>query len=756
MRVRTAGIIIVAVLLLVGATVLLFARLYLTPEKVRQSLFTSIEGILGGNISCESISTSIFEGVCIRGITFKGHWLNSGEQMVSCEEVRFTCSLPGLLLKKLVILDVVVKNPRLVWDMDTVGTRQRVATGQLQSEAAPSLHVVFLPQRISLQGGSLVVSSPSLGLRIPFDRISLQAPDISLLVPFTVTATAYREGATEPTLTCSGTYWFARNEVRGTITVQDADTSTLKPLLAAAGVPYGAGALNITVRVSGSPTEKLNAAVQTSLDDGVWGPVPVFEQGGSVSLEDIDATFSGNATWDATKKICAFEDITGTVWGAAVRGNAALALHQRAPLVRLELNAEAFPLDALCERLHVPEGSPLQGLKLAGTAGVRFLLETTAAGMASPSLAITLRDNAILYPALRTVQPRLSGTVHFDTQRIKLADVRLGTKNLSVTLRGDVAGYLHGSPRSSVRVVSSQINLVEMLNPAAGEQADDIGPFDFKGFSFRGPLQFGQTSWMGLSLGTVRGSYLFEKNKFMLREMRGTVADQGTFTGEMTIDFGVRGLAYSTRLVFGEVPITALRGLVGFDLSPFCDGAISGVCTVSGRGTTPTGFIEQLTGDAEVMLEHGRVKGLGLPPQLLTFLKSDASKDISFSNAQLHLRLANGTIRLVDGALLSPNIQIFPSGALELDGSLDLTATLKIQESFFAEGSRLASYLPHADGWVTLPVLIKGTINRPRIALSDEAMDYLLQETLPRLLMDFMGQPAPREQGDNATGEEQP
>jgi hypothetical protein len=189
------------------------------------------------------------------------------------------------------------------------------------------------------------------------------------------------------------------------------------------------------------------------------------------------------------------------------------------------------------------------------------------------------------------------------------------------------------------------------------------------------------------------------------------------------------------------------------------DGTLSGSCSLSGRGTTPAGFRENLTGDALLTLGNGRVKGFSLPPQLMTFLKPDEIGKLDFTEARFQLQLRNGSVHLAGGALISQKMEVHPSGDIGLEGALDLTATLKIAPELFAADSKLPSYLPHEAGWVTLPILIKGTLQKPRVTLSDEAMTYILEETLPKLLMELMSEPGIPESADNETeegGQEEP
>lgn len=749
MKARTAGCIIAALTVIVIASLLLYARITVTTERVRLSLVASLEEVFGCSFSCKHITVGIFNGIRLENVRIDLPLEEEGAFEGHCKEARLGFSLSGLLLKKLVIRDIELKEPRFFLELDAMQkaarfTRQR----QVPLEAAP-LKVVFLPGSISLDGGSAVLSSQSTGVRIPLDRISLKAPHVSLIMPFDVTACAYIEGASDPAVLCTGTYWFARHEVNGNVTLQDSAATLLKAFTAGTGIVVEKGSSRITSTISGSPSRVLTTTVELGIQD-----VTAFASSlPGAGLEGIDLRCEGQIVWNAEKKVCSFEQVKGSVCGSEFSGGGQVDFGVRLPSCNVQFTAPSFSFDALCDRLRFQEGSPLQGLKLAGTGALRFLLETDSRGTVTPVLLVDLRGNKIIYPPLRTLQPEVSGSLRFDEKRITLSDLKIGTANLSSTLAGDVSGYLQGSPRSSVKVVSSRVDLVEMFSYRPGDRpAEDIGPFDFKGLTLGGPLQLGTTSLFGIPVGNVHGSYELKNNRLSLSNVCGTVAEQGAFKFGFSVDLGVRGLEYTARLEFGNFPVPALSSPLGFDLSSFVTGSLSGTCILAGRGTTPAGFFENLTGEAELALENGRVKGLGLPDQILSFLKSDALRELVFSDARLRVTLSNGAMRLAEGAILSRSIQILPAGTVGIDGSLDLTATLKIAEGLFEEGSKIVSYLPRSEGWVTVPVLIKGTIDRPRVTLSEEAMTYLMQEVLPRLLMDMMGQPADNTTADNESG----
>ncbi|MCX8043688.1 MAG: AsmA-like C-terminal region-containing protein [Desulfobacterota bacterium] len=751
MKVRVAVITLAATVIALSAAFFVYLRITVTPERIAASLTSAMENSFGQTCSIGRISVELLKGIHLHDVRLADLPTSAGRLSLSCEETSLTFSLTGILLNKLILRDVTLKHPQLTLNIDESPTAQSARNKRANEPKVHPLTLVFLPRSMHVDGGVVVFSSPTTGTRLSFDRVSVHAPSISLIMPFDVTGTAFLEGQSEPALLCSGTYWLARHEVQATITLRDVSGSMLQPLLTAAGMAFNQGSINVSLSFSGHASGVLQTALSCEISKASF----VFSPKPSLGIDGVDLKITGNGEVDVARQTCVIRDITGMFCGSPINGTMHINGGSGTPRIQVQLDSKAFSLDVLSERLQMPPDNPLHGLKLSGVADVHFDFAPPPSGTAIPTVAIALKDTAILYPPLRSFRPRLSGGIRIDPQRITLTDITIGTQALSATIAGDIANYLHGRPQSSVRLVSSKLDFAQMFSYQPGEQQpEDIGPFDFKGLQFSSPFRFGKTMLYGVVLDNIRGTYVLENNRLTISDMTGTIAERGIFTLNLGVDLGVRGLAYTARLVFRGLPVTALRGFVEMDISSLVEGTLSGECTLEGKGTTPAGFFESLRGDAYIMLEGGNLKGMSVPTNILAFLKQEAAQNVQFTDARLHLKLQDATISITEGAIISKAIQIHPAGTIELDGSLNISATLKIAEDMFHKQTRIVSYLPRAEGWVNVPVIIKGSLQAPRITLAEDVITYMMQEALPRLLMDVLGQPSPdNETLDNATAQ---
>ena len=138
-----------------------------------------------------------------------------------------------------------------------------------------------------------------------------------------------------------------------------------------------------------------------------------------------------------------------------------------------------------------------------------------------------------------------------------------------------------------------------------------------------------------------------------------------------------------------------------------------------------------------------------MPEQLNRFIKQDALNQLSFTDADVQLKLRGAAIEL-SGAFVSPKAELHPAGQIGLNSELNIQAQLKLATEVFSSETRVAEYLPREGSWVVLPVVIKGTLDNPAVTLTDDAIRHIMQETLPRLFMDMLEKSRAKDTGAEA------
>ncbi len=466
--------------------------------------------------------------------------------------------------------------------------------------------------------------------------------------------------------------------------------------------------------------------------------VPAGRADDEIGIDGLGANIEIQADYDMDTGSGFIKKIQGSLLSSSFEGGGRIEGARGNPdSVSVTLRADRLSLDELSGRLYYGAASPFKGLRLGGLMGLRVDFDGKADSSLFPTVTANLYGGRIMYPPLGTLQPEFNGGITLVSRAISLSNLRIGTPTINIVLAGDIINYLQWPPETKVRVVSSTFDLYQLVNDPGSMQGEDIGPFDFGSLKFEGPLEIGTVPLLDVALTNVQGAYLFENNRFSIKNLGGGIEGGGSFNISSSIDLRVKGLEYSLTLSLTDVPLQTLNDLALVDLSKFIDGTVTGSVVLGSHGTRPATFVDSLTGDAAFRIKNCRIKGFAMPEQLDRFIKKGALTSISFTDADLQLKLRRDAIEL-SGAFLSPQAELHPSGQVGLNAELHMQAQLKLATDVFSSDTKIADYLPREGAWVVLPVVIKGTLDNPSVTLSDEALRHIMQVTLPRLFMDML------------------
>ena len=421
----------------------------------------------------------------------------------------------------------------------------------------------------------------------------------------------------------------------------------------------------------------------------------------------------------------------------------ALAAH---PYLKVVLKADDFPLENFFR--HLPRNLPfmLDQASIAGKADLTMNMEGKLPDSVFTRFSISFKGNRINYKPLGGYQPDLEGTGLADSTKISLSDMKIGIKKSTITLAGEIRNYLQGAPQANIRVVSSNINAADFLlsTTTSLEEAEkeEVGPFDLTGLTLGGPVDMGSVSVLGMAVNNLTGAYTLEENKLHLKELTGSIGD-GAFRLSGLVDLGVRGLDYSLNLRLDQVSLKSIAtALAPYYQSPV-DGTVSASCSLNGNGVTPLRFIKNLKGEGTFTVRDALIKGLPGMGSIASFIRMDGGDGLRFDQAQVRCKLHDGTVD-VDGALTNPDLGLYPSGQVGIDGSLNVDTTMKISPALAGKmvSEKIRQYLPQEDGWTVLPVEARGTVYNPRVSLSNETLNIFIEKVLPAVLNEMLKEKA--------------
>ncbi len=733
---------IVGITVVAGACIVFYANLYITPAIVKNSIRFAAHKHLGRTVVFSSVEKKSLRTIVLRDIRIQAHQPGETGDIMACPEITIQFAVIPLLAKKLVIREIEFLQPTISLLSAPNRPFRLIGSAKQQPDTGRHLDLLPLPSHIAIDEGTLTVSTTG-GNTVTLEDIAVLVDTISLLAPIDIIAEARFRESPESRLNCDGTVTIPWKEIiidktiknircTGDISLAAIDLAKLAAYGSPQDAPLESGALSVSAHVATDFQETVKLDGTISLQ-GASYMLPATRK---TSLEDIDTDLQFEAEYAIPKKTFTIQKLTGTCLTSPFTGTGSLRRLGNTFRLNGSLHAKQFSLDSLFNRLQQPPETLTSGLRLAGDIDLR----TSVSGPISPSLFPTIvmgfKGNRILYPGLGTFEPKMRGSVRIDRNTITLADFKIGTPHLSVTLAGDLRGYRNWPPNSSIRIVSSTINFYDLFAATDTEPAKTLGPFNLGNLAFSGPINLGNIVFFQIPISNAHGNYRLADNKLHIEDFTGNI-DDGGFSLGSSIDLGVEGLDYFLHLKLSEVPLKSVTKLMPASYAGFFEGTVSGSCALKGNGTDPERFIDNLRGDADLAVNGAGIRGMNMMPELSRFIKSSALGNIKFDKAQLHLQLRNG-IMDVDGVLASKTLEMYPDGEVALDGSLDMTADLRIAQDIFSGDMNISRYLPREGRWISLPVTIEGTLQDPQVGLSEDTLNYLIKEALPNLLMDLL------------------
>jgi hypothetical protein len=162
------------------------------------------------------------------------------------------------------------------------------------------------------------------------------------------------------------------------------------------------------------------------------------------------------------------------------------------------------------------------------------------------------------------------------------------------------------------------------------------------------------------------------------------------------------------------------------------DGSLNG--NLQFAGEEASSIQKSLKGKAVVRLGKGAVKESQIFDAIALLTGISALKNPGFDDG-----LFNGDIReqkiYLDGFINSSLFKIVPKGVMDFEKRLDIPTELKISPTLSKSlGKTIASikFIEDEQGWKTIPLRIKGTLDQPKVSLDEEALARQLGPVLKR------------------------
>jgi AsmA protein len=315
----------------------------------------------------------------------------------------------------------------------------------------------------------------------------------------------------------------------------------------------------------------------------------------------------------------------------------------------------------------------------------------------------------------------------------------IGASDLSGTMT--VEDYLR--PRIGFALTSKKLDLNELIAlqapaapgrgappaPPTGGAAAAGGETDLLSqVSAAGTLKAAALRFQNFDLTNVQGKVTLKDSVATLSGLDAAIAD-GKMRGDAGLDLGRAKPAYRLQASLDKVDVNALASAYDPSLKNLLRGRLAGELSLDAAGNDFDAILGSARGTARLAIADGAVTSISVLKQLAGLLEMAGGKGIGkdetpFDLLQGHFAVADRKATTNDLSLDSKDLDLFGTGNVGLDASLDLGITGRFSEEAsrgLIEKTSSLKALADPQGQVTVHLLARGPLAAPKIALDTHA-----------------------------------
>ncbi len=780
--------IIAAVLIIVIITLFILMKMYVTPDSVKRFLIPAAETALNRKVALDKINISLFKGIEITNFSVKE--ADGTTDFLTSKAFVLKYKFLPLLAKKVVIDELRILSPdiRIVRDRDekfnfeTVGKKQTEAVKEEKKEAknTEGLPVSLLVSRLIIDhagfyfkddkndlpeikgtvdidtdikgsAGNSLLSEGSIDLKL--EKVLLKSPpkqieNISVLLKYAV-------GLNLPS--------DSLNIIKADLTLQDISASITGDIKDLQASPQ----LNIDVSLNKTGTDALMKLA------GLFAELKDISLSGDVSSETkitgrVDA-LNAEGHLNLTKINAIYHDIPADIDGdIKFRYSPDTVSVDKADLIiqKIPISIEGSVIDimdtpVLDISISVPDTNAATIQKMAGS--FTDLKGISLSGMFGADINLKGRPDKIdTLKAKGSVRLIKMGVTYNKINALFDGALKINEKAIDIDLNtvcGSNMMQIKGTVDSYMKNQNLQLNLYskklvidELLTalhtadmpsdetgretpqqvPSAAKEPDPVNLTLTAG----GEIKIDSAVYQGLTIDNFYMTYKFKDNRL---DLEGTGnAGKGDFDLNTLIDLSKTGYSYTAS---GKINSLYIEEIVNA-FQPKVKDALFGILTtnfkLSGTGTLPHNLKKNLVGDSTFNIKNGKISTVELTKELSRLLKLGELETIEFTKAEGTFNIKNGAA-VIDSIFQSDKLAIDPKGNIGLiDETLNLAFNLKLSPSLTgkAMGSGISQYIRDQEGWGTVPLLVTGTLSKPKYKVDVKKVGEKIIDTEINKLME--------------------
>ena len=757
-RVKLCGLFfVVSVFLVVGLTLL--AKTLITPERIKARVLPLAEQALARQVKLGEIKIGLFSGIHLEDLVIFEK--ESDEPLIRADQAVLRYQFWPLLKGQVVVDEVRLENPRITlirladdsfnisdWlqTADDPDAAVEPSSPPVSADTEDGQGIALLISRLVVTGGELYFVDYQINAQAPYryqvDNLNVEATDISLDREFPFSVKARLNGAD---FSVDGKATPKDRAGQGTIHLSNLDLTAFLPYFRE-HLPGHLGSLKLDLNLSVVAQEQsLSSSGNLTLRDidvnlNALPQAPISRARLAV---DYDILYDIPAAKLAVNRMLA--DLNGIpleLWGE-------LTGLEKSPQVNLQLSLTDLELRAALNALPAGLVSSLQAFDPTGFVTAQVNL---SGAVDNPWALLKNGDFQLtnLQGAAAGVRPVINGRLQLEGKGLKGEKLQLALGENSAFIDLQISDLFADPIEITSSVVADRFRvdpLLEKKKPAdsggnkaspptspPAEVSQEIGPFDLP-IKAKGEMRIKQAIYQGMPIENLLLRYRLEKNLLTVETLSGQVAG-GAFKQSGTVDLSRKGLAYQGRLELTSLALDTLTRLFAPRVQGTVLGALSLATEFKGRGISAASLREQLTAEGDFTFMDGRLTATPLTQGFAELLRLDELKDLSFKNGSGNYRIREGQLQL-NGKMSGQDLQLTPTGAIGLDGGLDLDLAARLSPKLSAKldkKGQVANYFSDEEGWTRIPLKLGGTLERPRFVFDSKALKEQAGEQLRQKL----------------------
>ena len=422
---------------------------------------------------------------------------------------------------------------------------------------------------------------------------------------------------------------------------------------------------------------------------------------------------------------------------------------RKAPKAKAE--APALPVALMVKEIRV------KGAKLAFKDALAELPKTDATLDLRLSLALGREGTSLSYKGDASfearihydeIEGRVKGKAKFDQREVHWSmEVKGDGQELRIT--GGAKDYLQ-RPQVVLNILSDSVNLEKLLAlkekvPRKGRKGGRTtkgsrGPqrkaqVPLPDLKLSGQMKVGEVLYKGLKLKDVQSLYEYERGVFQLKDLLAKVAG-GEVKGRATLDLNPPLPRHEAHLELAAVEVAPLWKAFLSKGEGVVRGTLQAELNSRGQGLQWEVLRRRIDAQGTYSLKEGRLLDFKPLGAMAVLLGLEELRDLSFRELKGNFEVVRGKVHL-RSTLDGRQVRAKADGEVGLDGTLNLPVLLELSPQLgdrLKRKAKFARYLVAKEGWTAVPLTLKGSWNRPRVALDRRFIKKGIQKALEEFL----------------------